>query len=104
MRIRTILFTIALALTLTHCASYDFSRRVVEQGNLLPQEKIDRLKIGMSKNDVAILMGTSLLNPIVDPNRWDYSYTYRKGSGILMVRSLSLYFSHDRLIRIERKV
>lgn len=104
MRVNTILFTIALTLTLTHCASYDFSRRVVEQGNLLPQNKIDRLKIGMSKNDVAILMGTSLLNPIVDPNRWDYSYTHRKGSGTLYVRSLSLYFAHDRLIRIERKV
>lgn len=103
MQIRTILISIILALTLTHCASYDFSRRVVQQGNLLPQEKIDRLKTGMSKNDAAILMGTTLLSPTFNNNRWDYAYTLKKGNGPLMIKNLSLYFAHDRLVRIEKK-
>lgn len=103
MRVVTIFTTIALALTLTHCASYDFSRRVVEQGNLLPQSKIERLRLGMSKNDVAILMGTSLLSPTFNNDRWDYAYTFRKGNGSLLVHNLSLYFSHNRLARIEHK-
>ncbi|KTD27023.1 tmRNA-binding small protein A [Legionella maceachernii] len=103
MRIVTILGAISLALTLTHCASYDFSRRIVEQGNLLPQSKIERLKTGMSKNDVAILMGTSLLSPTFNTDRWDYAYTFRKGNGSLMVHNLSLYFSHNTLVRIEHK-
>ncbi len=103
MRVVIILTSIALALTLTHCASYDFSRRVVEQGNLLPQSKLARLRIGMSKNDAAILMGTSLLSPIFNNDRWDYAYTLRKGNGALLVHNLSLYFSHDRLVRIEHK-
>ena len=103
MQIRTILACIALALTLVNCTSYDFSRRVVQQGNLLPQEKVERLKIGMSKEDAAILMGTSLLSPIFDNNRWDYAYTLRKGSGGMQVHNLSLYFnSNGVLTRIER--
>lgn len=101
MRIRTILLSLAFILSLTNCASYDFSRRVVQQGNLLPPSKVERLKIGMSKEDTAILMGTSLLSPTFNNDRWDYAYTLRKGSGHLQVHSLSLYFSHGALSRIE---
>jgi outer membrane protein assembly factor BamE len=103
MRIGTILISIGLTLTLTHCVNYDFSRRVVQQGNLLPQSKIERLRVGMSKHDVAILMGTSLLSPIFNNERWDYAYTRRKGGNALQVRNLSLYFSHGKLARIEHR-
>jgi outer membrane protein assembly factor BamE len=86
---------------LTGCATYDFSRRIVQQGNLLPQEKIERLRIGMSRQDAGILMGNSLLSPTFNNNRWDYAYTMRVGSNRLEVRNLSLYFTNDRLTAIE---
>ncbi|WP_133128751.1 outer membrane protein assembly factor BamE [Legionella nagasakiensis] len=101
MRIKTILILAAFLCSFTGCTSYDFSRRVVQQGNLLPQSKIERLKIGMSKEDTAILMGTSLLSPLFNNDRWDYAYTWRKGSGPMEKRNLSLYFVHGRLARIE---
>lgn len=101
MRIRTILISLSLALSLTSCMSYDFARRVVQQGNLLTQEKLSRLKIGMSKNDAGILMGTSLMSPVFSNDRWDYAYTLRKGNGPTVVRNLSLYFTNDQLTRIN---
>lgn len=103
MQIRTLLISASLALSLTNCMSYDFSRRVVQQGNLLSPQKIERLKIGMSKNDAAILMGTSLISPTFNDNRWDYAFTSRRGNSPMEVCSLTLYFSHDQLTRIERK-
>ncbi|ASQ47168.1 Outer membrane protein assembly factor BamE precursor [Legionella clemsonensis] len=106
MRIKIVLITvitIMLSFSLTNCISYDYARRIVQQGNLLPQSKIERLKLGMSKNDVAILMGTSLLSPTFNNERWDYAYTWRRGAGPLTVRYLSLYFSHNRLVKIEHK-
>ncbi len=102
MRLKALLICTALLLSLTNCAYYDFSRRIVQQGNLLPQAKIDRLKIGMSKEDTAILMGTSLLSPVFTSDRWDYAYTRRKGNDSTHVRRLSLYFSQGRLARIEQ--
>lgn len=102
MQIKIILISAALILSLTHCASYDFSRRVIQQGNLLSAAKIDRLKTGMSKNDVAILMGNSLLSPPFAEDRWDYAFTWRKGNGPTTVRHLSIYFKQDRVVRIER--
>lgn len=101
MRISTIFLIIACLFGLTECASYDFSRRIVKQGNLLPQSTIQRLHTGMSKEDVAILLGTSLLSPTFNNNRWDYVYTWRKGSNAPLIRNLSLYFTKNRLTAIE---
>lgn len=102
MRLKFFFITAALILPLTNCANYDFSRHVVQQGNLLPDSKIERLKVGMSKDDAAILMGTSLLSSSFNNDRWDYAYTKRKGNGVTQVRHLSLFFVHGRLARIEQ--
>ena len=103
MQIRTVLLVASLGILLLSCASYDFSRRVVQQGNLLPQSKLERLHLGLSKEDTAILMGTSLLSPLFNNDRWDYAYTFRKGSEPNQVRHLSLYFRDGRLSRIEHQ-
>lgn len=92
--------TIIFLFNLTSCASYDFSRRVVEQGNLLSVYKVQSLKIGMSKDEVSNLLGTSLLSPTFDNNRWDYAYSQRRGNEPMQIHSVSLYFMHDHLIRI----
>ena len=102
MQIKIILISAALLLSLTHCSSYDFSRRVVQQGNLLPQAKIDLLKQGMSKNDVEMIMGSSLLSPPFEHDRWDYAFTWRKGNGSNATRHLVIYFKNNRVIRVDQ--
>lgn len=103
MRIIIFLISVLVSMMLTQCSSYDFARRIAQQGNLLPQSKIDRLKIGMSKNDAAILMGTSLMSPMFNNNRWDYAYTWRKGNGPIEMKTVTLFFVNDSLKKIERK-
>ena len=102
MRIRTILINTILIVSLTGCASYDFSRRQVQQGNLLPEAKIAQLTIGMSKENAANLMGTSLLSPTFENDRWDYVDTIRHGGGAVKIQTLTLYFKNQTLVRIER--
>lgn len=96
------LFLMLLSVLLCQCAAYDFSQRVVQQGNLLPENKFQRLQIGMTKRQVATLMGTSLLSPTFSNDRWDYAYTKRKGLGPMKVKNVQLFFSHDKLVRINR--
>ena len=93
---------ISLVLTLTQCASYDYSKRIVQQGNLLPAKKLKVLHHGMSKEEVATLMGTSLMSPMFNNDRWDYAYTWRKGSGANKIKRVSIYFSNNRVVRIQR--
>lgn len=102
MRMKTILISISIVLSLTHCLSYDFSRTKVQQGNILSASRIARLKIGMSKTDAAILVGTSLISPLFSQDRWDYAYTWRRGTNPNQIRHLTLFFSGDRLVRIEK--
>ncbi|MFT4059155.1 MAG: outer membrane protein assembly factor BamE [Legionella sp.] len=102
MRIIIFLLSILCTYTLTQCSSFDLARRIAQQGNLIPKEKVDRLRLGMSKNDVAILMGTSLLSSTFNDNRWDYAYTWRKGRGNIIMVTVSLYFANGTLKRIER--
>ena len=101
MIIKKFIVSIILMALLTQCATYDFSKPVVKQGNLISDKAIHRLKIGMPKADVAILMGTSLLSPLFNNNRWDYVYTIRQRGGPLLKKHVSVYFANDRLIRIE---
>lgn len=95
---------LALTLSLTHCTTYDFSRRTVQQGNLLPQANVQKLKIGMSKNDTAILLGTSLLSPTFNTNRWDYAFTRRNGNGPTEMRRLVIIFANDKIVHINHKI
>lgn len=99
MRSSLVLILVFLGLSLSGC--YDYSRKFVQQGNLISAKKIQRLRLGMTKEDAAILMGTSLLSPTFDENRWDYAYTLRTGAANPKVISYSLYFSKGVLTRIE---
>ena len=96
---KVMLFLLITA-SLGACVSYDFSQRTVHQGNLLSQSNIAKLHVGMSKTDVAILMGTSLLSQSFNPNRWDYIYDIRRGGNSMHMQRLSLYFRHNVITRI----
>lgn len=102
MRMKTVLILITMTLGVTHCLSYDFSNKKVQQGNILSPARVQRLKLGMSKNDAAILMGTSLMSPMFQMDRWDYAYTWRLGTHPDRMRHLVLYFENDGLIKIEK--
>lgn len=102
MQIKRIITITLLGMMLAHCTHYDFSRKVVQQGNLLPDVKIQQLKVGMSKENVALILGTSLLSPTFTNDRWDYAYTWRNRNQSTQVKNLTLYFSGGILNRIEK--
>lgn len=101
MRIILILISVLISFTLTQCTSYDFARRITQQGNLLSHKDISRLQVGMTKEDAAILLGNSLLSPTFTNDRWDYAYTWRRGMGPIIMRHVVIYFSGNRIVRIE---
>jgi outer membrane protein assembly factor BamE len=73
----------------------------VQQGNILDPDRLARLEIGMSKNDVQTLLGTSLLQDSFHPDRWDYFYSLRKaGKKDSEKRLLTLYFKDGKLEQI----
>jgi len=67
----------------------------IQQGNAVDQEMINKLKPGMTKKQVAYIMGTPLLIDTFHPNRWDYIYSFHPGNGQREQRNLTLYFAND---------
>ena len=74
----------------------------IQQGNFLTQEQVDKLKPGMTKEQVRFLLGTPLLVDVFHPDRWDYVYRRQKASSKeLEERKLTLFFEGNRLLRSE---
>jgi outer membrane protein assembly factor BamE len=76
----------------------------VQQGNLVTQEMLDKLKPGMTPSQVRFVLGTPL---IVDPfhkDRWDYAYSLRQGNKVVEQRRITVLFENDKLKRIEGDV
>ena len=73
----------------------------VQQGNLLDKKTVDQLKPGMTKHQVLVLMGTPSISTPFDQSRWDYVSTLSRRGGPIKVRSLTLTFNNDTLVRTE---
>ncbi|MES9880630.1 MAG: outer membrane protein assembly factor BamE [Sedimenticola sp.] len=73
----------------------------IQQGNVVDQEVINKLKPGMSKNQVSYLMGTPMLVDVFHQERWDYLYRVTTGDGEITQERIGIYFEDDRLIRID---
>lgn len=66
----------------------------VQQGNAIEQDKLDQLKLGMTMNQVAFLLGTPAIRDPFHHNRWDYLYSYARRGGEPVVRKVTLRFEN----------
>ncbi|MEO8810613.1 MAG: outer membrane protein assembly factor BamE [Rhodanobacter sp.] len=73
----------------------------VQQGNLLDKKMVDQLKPGMTKHQVLVLLGTPSVTPPFDHSRWDYVSTQSIRGGPVTVRTFTLTFNNDTLVRTE---
>ena len=98
--VRVLSASIALVIV-SGCADYNWKlpgvyRIPVQQGTVIEQAMVSKLKAGMPKDQVKFIMGTPV---IVDPfhsNRWEYIYTYKKGSDrVREQRHITLHFDDN---------
>ncbi len=76
----------------------------IQQGNVVTQEMIAKVQLGMTRNQVRFALGTPL---VVDPfrtDRWDYVYLYNKAGVLTEQRKIAVIFKDDRLVRIDGDV
>lgn len=74
----------------------------IQQGNVITREKLDMLKIGMSRQQAEFVMGTPLLNDPFHDNRWDYLYSFERRGKVQEQYHATLFFEGDRLVRVEK--
>jgi outer membrane protein assembly factor BamE len=76
----------------------------IQQGNVVTQEMVAKLKPGMTKAQVRFVMGTPLITDAFHANRWDYVYRFQKAGKLMEERKLALFFDRELLQRVEGDV
>ncbi|MHB1292659.1 MAG: outer membrane protein assembly factor BamE [Sulfuricella sp.] len=76
----------------------------IQQGNVVTQEMVAKLKPGMTKAQVRFILGTPLITDAFHANRWDYVYRYQKAGKLTEERKLALFFDQELLQRVEGDV
>ena len=72
---RATTFVILLPLLLGACSIHSID---VQQGNLIEPAQLEKLKVGMDKNQARFVLGTPMVEDIFHGNRWDYVYSRRR--------------------------
>ena len=93
-----------LMLVLSACSWFQFPgvyRLSIQQGNIITQDMVDQLEVGMTKRQVNFVLGTALIQDSFNLDRWDYYYSLRKPNGKTTERKFTVYFLDDALIRTD---
>lgn len=72
-------------------------KQTVQQGNVITQDMVDQLKPGMSRTQVAFIMGEPVFRSAFDDDRWDFVYTIEIPGILNQAQRLSLFFVDDAL-------
>ena len=88
-----IVLTSIAALLLSGCVH----KMNVQQGNIIEQDKVNKLHAGMSEEEVKSLMGTPVLINTFRDNRVNYIYTNKPGYGAGTEKIVTLLFQGGRL-------
>lgn len=95
--------TLALLCAVSAC-TVDFPgvhKVAIQQGNVISQKMVDRLKPGMTRSQVRFVLGNPVVDDPLDANRWDYISTFGLSGGEVNQFRLIVFFDGDRLSRIE---
>lgn len=71
------------------------------QGNVIDQDELNKVEVGMTRDQVKFVLGTPMAASSLQPDRWDYLGYYKSPRGKTFSRKVTLYFEGDRLARME---
>lgn len=94
---------LAIVLGLFTAASGCVYRANISQGNIVEEEDLDQVAIGMTRNQVRFLLGTPMVADPFHQNRWDYVYYVKIGrNDATGKRWVTILFDDDTVSEIQR--
>ncbi len=73
----------------------------IQQGNVVTQDAVDKLKVGMNRSQVRFVLGSPLVEDPFHANRWDYVYSFSKAGAPAEQKRFTVFFENDQLTRWE---
>tara|TARA_B100000963_G_scaffold237964_1_gene208060 strand:- start:803 stop:1123 length:321 start_codon:yes stop_codon:yes gene_type:complete len=101
------LYLLIISLFLISCSSTGIYKVTVTQGTVLKQEDLDKLEIGMNRDQVIFLLGNPTFENFFEPNVWNYFYQVSRGGETLSESKVKIIFDENnnlkeiRVIKLE---
>ena len=94
---------IAIALVSLAVTSGCVYRQNISQGNLIEQEDLDQVELGMTRNQIRFLLGTPMIDDPFHKDRWDYVYFLKIGrQPATFTRWVTVIFEEDLVSEIRK--
>lgn len=93
---RKILLALLFVLGLSGCFP-GLHQEDVQQGNVITQEQVDKLRPGMNYEQVRFILGSPLITDTFTSNRWDYVYNRARSDRRIASERFTLFFEAGRL-------
>ena len=93
---------IVIALSVSACSSWVY-RIDIPQGNYLEQKDIDKLQIGMTKEQVKFVLGSPVVEDAFNTDIWHYVYRFKSGkdSDFNTEKQFSITFEDNKVVNAE---
>jgi len=90
---------IVLTLFISACSSWVY-RIDIPQGNYLEQKSIDKIQVGMTKEQVQFILGSPVVIDAFDSDSWNYVYRFKSGrsTDFNMKKSFLVTFVDNKLV------
>ena len=97
------IFTLLVLLFIAGCSSTPslLYKIDVQQGNVITQEMVEKLKPGMTRSQVRFVLGSALIDDVFHKDRWDYVYSLEQQGVLIEEYKLTVFFEDDKLARTE---
>ena len=91
-----------LALTAAGCSSWVY-RIDIPQGNYLEQKDIDRIQVGMTKEQVKFILGSPVVVDSFENDTWHYVYKFKSGRSedFNARKNFTIKFEDNKLVSAE---
>ncbi len=73
----------------------------INQGNYVTRDSAERLREGMTRQQVRNLLGTPVAESVFHADRWDYRYSLERRGRQITQHRLTVFFEGDRVKRWE---
>ena len=104
--IHCLILVILSIFVVSACESWlpDAHRPDYTLGNVIKPDALEEIQLGMTRPEVASILGTPVLTDPFRTNRWDYIYRYYprgRTSEALIESRVTLFFEDDVLVKID---
>ena len=92
--------SVSLIGSLPGCAWLRPYKMDIQQGNVVTDEMISELKLGMTKTQIRYVLGTPVLHDFFHTNRWDYTYQHVPPNNKITTKRLTVFFKRGKVVKM----